>query len=80
MTIEQERRAQEARNLKENEIFINALAKLRSQALEGMVAADATDANQIRDHQAMVRAIDGLTYAIEVVILEGVKPPANVLP
>ncbi len=63
--------AAEAQRIKENEAFQFALAQLRSEALEGLVRTPATDAEAIRDHQAIVRVVDDFLARIEAIIRNG---------
>jgi hypothetical protein len=69
MTTEQ--LAAEAQRIKENEALQEALAYLRSEALEGLVRTPATDAEAIRDHQARVRVVDDFLARIEAIIRNG---------
>lgn len=63
-----EQAAAEAQRLKDNEVFLDALAHLRSEALEGLVRAPATDTEAIRDRQAVVRVVDDFLARIEAII------------
>ncbi len=59
----------EAERLRADPALANALISLRRDALEQLAQIDATDADKIRDAQASVRAIDGLTTHIAHAIL-----------
>jgi hypothetical protein len=63
--------AHEAQRLKDNEAFQEALAYMRTEALEGLVRTPATDAEAIRDHQAKVRVVDDFLARIEAIIRNG---------
>lgn len=62
-----------AGSLKDNEAFQQALDDNRSNALEGLAQADATDAETIRNHQAMVRLIDTIRADLDRFVRAG-KP------
>lgn len=66
-----EQLAHEAQRLKDNEALQDALAYIRSEALEGLVRTPATDTEAIRDHQARVRVIDDFLARIEATIRNG---------
>lgn len=68
---DKEQLAHEAQRLKDNGALQGALKDLRSEALEGLVRAPATDAEAIRDHQATVRVIDDFLARIEAIIRNG---------
>lgn len=63
--------AAEARSLRENEALQYALDQLRTNALDALVRASATDADTIRNSQAVVKVIDELRSDIEGLILSG---------
>lgn len=54
----------EAERLRNEPAFQAAMIQLRKEALEALVSADPTNADDIRDAQATVRAIDGLATKI----------------
>lgn len=59
----------EAERLRADPALANALISLRRDALEQLAQIDATETDKIRDAQASVRAIDGLTTHIAHAIL-----------
>jgi len=63
--------AAEAQRIKESEAFQEALSYIRTEALEGLVRTPATDAEAIRDHQAVVRVVDDFLARIEAIIRNG---------
>lgn len=63
--------ALEAQRVKDNEAFQEAMTYLRSNALEALVRTPATDAEAIRDHQAVVRVVDDFLARIDVTIRNG---------
>lgn len=63
--------AVEAQRVKDNEAFQDAIAALRSDALEKLVNTAATDADAIRDHQAVVRVVDDFLARIDTIIRNG---------
>lgn len=60
-----------AQSLKDNEAFQAALDGMRSDALESLARAIATDANKIRDLQARIRVVDELRGNLEDFIRQG---------
>lgn len=59
----------EAERLRSDPAFAGALIAMRKEALETLVSIDATSTEEIREAQANVRAIDGLTTRIANAIL-----------
>ena len=59
----------EATALEANEVFTTEFNKLRAEALDGLVKTPAHDTDQIRDHQAMVRAIDKIRAQVRLLAL-----------
>jgi hypothetical protein len=60
--------AHEAQNIRQNEAFQRALDAMRTSALEGLVRVPATDTEEIRDLQAIVRVVDDLRGHLEAYI------------
>lgn len=65
---EHSRLAAEAKRLKGNEAFQWALNSIRSDAMEALAKASATDADTIRDHQTKVKVADEFLELIEAAI------------
>lgn len=63
--------AQQAMSLRDNEVFQMALDGLRTDALDALIRADATDAPAINKHQATVRVVDELRADLEGFIRSG---------
>lgn len=63
--------AAEAQRLKDNEALQAALKEMRDDALEGLVVADPTKPEEIRNHQATVRVIGDFLARIEAIIRNG---------
>jgi len=61
----------EANTIKTSQVFQMALDAMRSEALEGLARASATDSEAIRDHQAKVRVVDDLRGSLEAFIRKG---------
>ena len=59
----------EALSLEANEVFTTEMEKLRTEALMGLVNTPASQPDQIRDHQAMVRAIDDIRAKVRLLAL-----------
>lgn len=59
----------EAERLRADPALAGALITMRREALEALAKIDATETDKIRDAQAKVRAIDGLTTEIATAIL-----------
>ncbi|MGE9191050.1 hypothetical protein, partial [Escherichia coli] len=59
----------EALSLEANEVFTTEMEKLRTAALMGLVVTPANDTDTIRDHQAMVRAIDDIRAKVRLLAL-----------
>lgn len=59
-----ERKHQELLSLQANEALRDVLAALDSEARDALVTASASDADTIRDHQAMARAIKNIRERI----------------
>lgn len=68
--------AHEAQSIKDNEAFQMAIGAMRRDAIEALIAVDATDADKIRDHQATVRVVDELRSSLEALIRKGQQPRA----
>jgi uncharacterized protein YeeX (DUF496 family) len=60
-----------AQSIKDNEAFQAALDGMRSDALESLARAIATDADKIRDLQARIRVVDELRGNLEDFIRQG---------
>lgn len=72
MTPEQiEQLAAEAKRIMENDAAVKALADMRADALESMATANPTDADAIRQQQAMVKAVDGFFDKLKGFIARG---------
>lgn len=66
-----------AERLRTEPAFQAGMLALRRKALEGLVTVDATDIEAVRNAQATVRAIDGLTTELANAILRWkALPPA----
>jgi len=68
--------AREAQNIKDNEACQMAIGAMRRDAIEALIAVEATDADKIRDHQATVRVVDELQSNLEALIRKGQQPRA----
>lgn len=64
-----ERIVAEAHALEANEVFTTEINKLRVEAIAGLIDTPAHDADTLRDHQAMVRAIDKLRAHVRLLAL-----------
>lgn len=51
-----------------DEVFKEAVSELRKGALEALLSVAATDADAIRDNQALVRALDSLEGKLRGVV------------
>lgn len=56
---------EQARSLLENDAFLKALTDIRANALDGLVAVHATDADSIRQFQATVRVVDDIRQSLK---------------
>jgi len=63
-----DRLASLAASLKENDAYRLVLDQMRLDALEALAACPATDADQIREHQATVRVIDDMDRRIDLLV------------
>lgn len=70
--------AAEADRLRLDPAFQNAIRDLRAQAIEALVATDATDADAIRARQAEIKAIDGFCQELAKAILRAPRKPMAV--
>lgn len=78
--IDKEQLASVAQALKDNEAFQEALAALRSEALEALARTPATDTEAIRDHQTTVKVVDELRGRIDAFIRNGQpRRPAGIV-
>lgn len=66
---ELEQEAVEAEQLRTDPAFQRAILAIRKEAVEALIGCDATDADAIREKQALIRAIDGLCGEIANAIL-----------
>lgn len=69
--MDAEQIAQLAMSLRDNEAFQLALDGIRSDALDALIRADATDALAINKHQATVRVVDNLRTDLDGFIRQG---------
>lgn len=77
-TAELELAAAEAERLRIDPAFQQAVTDLRKQAVERLVAADASNTDEIRTIQAEIKAIDGLCGQIAGAILRAPRKPMAV--
>ncbi len=49
--------------------FVMAMGQLRERSMEALLAAEPTDPDAIRQHQAMVRAVDGLVSELKNIVI-----------
>jgi hypothetical protein len=61
--------AREAKRLKDDPVFSEALSRMRAEALEKLASADADDRTAILSLQATVRVCDGIRQEMEAMIL-----------
>lgn len=66
----------EAERLRTEPAFQAAIIELRKKALEKLASIDPTKADEIRDAQATVRAIDGITTELANAILRWKAQPS----
>lgn len=69
-------RAQMAMSLRDNPAFQDALASMRADAVEHLCAADPTNSDAIRTHQATVSVIDEFGQLLERYVRSG-QPPKS---
>ena len=74
---EAERLAAEARALQDNDVFTTVFDRIKQDAMSALVTVSADDAETIRDHQAMARAIDALRDRVNIIAASGVKTPSG---
>ncbi len=73
--MDKARAASLAASLKDNEFFIDALARMRTDSLEKLAAIDfVAHPDTARDLQANVRVIDGFHTAIAMALTPAKKP------
>lgn len=63
--------AQQAMSLRDNDAFQRALDGIRTDAMDALIRADATDALAINKHQATVRVVDNLRADLDGFIRMG---------
>lgn len=73
--MDAEQIAQQAMSLRDNEAFQAALDGIRTDALDALIRADATDALAINKHQATVRVVDNLRADLDGFIRMGQPKP-----
>jgi len=71
MTEEDRTRAANANSLRRDPVFQAAVIEVRKGALEQLALIDPTDVEAIRNAQATIRAIDGLTTTLANFIIAG---------
>ena len=69
--MDAEQIAQQAMSLRDNDAFQAALDGIRTDALDALIKADATDALAINKHQATVRVVDNLRADLDGFIRMG---------
>lgn len=74
--MDAEQIAQQAMSLRDNDAFQRALDGIRSDAMDALIKADATDALAINKHQATVRVVDNLRADLDGFIRQG-QPKAK---
>jgi hypothetical protein len=67
--------ALEARNLRDNTIVQAAFASLRDEAISGLVNTPASEADTIRDHQAMMKLLANIEQRVAIAISSGTPRP-----
>ncbi len=75
--MQSDRIVAEALSLEANEVFTTEFDKLRTEALMGLVTTPAHEADLIRDHQAMVRAIDKIRDTVRLMALTHAPKPKS---
>lgn len=68
-TLRPEHLAKEADALLTNDVFMHALASLRSDTLEDLALVDATDVTMVVRAQQTIRVIDGLISRLQEYVL-----------
>ena len=66
--------ASQAISLRDNEVFQQALDRMRANALDKLAAINADDKNGILKHQATVSVVDDLRQDLELFIRSGQQP------
>lgn len=70
--------AAEADRLRQDPAFQSAIRELRSNAIEALVNADATDTASVIARQAEIKAIDGLCQELANAMLRAPRKPMAV--
>lgn len=63
--------------LQANDVFSKVLADIHTEALAALVSTDAADTDNIRNHQAMARAIESIRDRVKLMALTNAPTPKS---